>query len=725
MTTKKLRFPILLLVLWLVAAILIPYSYAAGSTHCVEVKAGTGYTSDAVGVNVWETGVARDITFTPLDGYRLAAVIAAYGEEDAEVSLQVSDLPEQLTVNGLVLPLAYLGRSVTVTVPGNCTGDLTLSASAEAANCRVDVTADSGIEVSGGGSYGIGKAVTITAVPSGEAEITRVQVTRMDAGQANTADIAERAVTVGGKDYPFTVTDGRVTMTLTAEENLGIHFFSNGRPGEQPFIIRVSGDKGVDIDGSRVEVKRGNDVNIRAQAERGYEITEVRLENSGLSAIGYVSEGRVWLGDKVYRIDRDDDRVTLRLTDVQSNMAIRFVSELDEDNIPVTVSEGTGVDIDKDCGSTVSEGTDVQFTISPKENYRLSRITLSVDGVSRTVGADEDEISVDGRDYELHHNGDSVILYVDNVYAPVRVSATAAKLSAYDNEVEIGAAQNCNITASRAGVNDGGSVTYTVTPKQGYALYTVTLRMGERQATASVKSDTIKVGSRSYPMTLSDKGVLKVTISNVRDDVKLDAYAVQETSGTLYLRSGITEPYFEGMGNRRFCPENTLTRAEAAVMLARLTNYSDLTVYPRCGAADVASGSWYANAVNAFYDAGIETAPYFRPHAPVSRAELAVWLYRLSGSPAVTVGTMAFPDVPSYGETHDAVAYGQMHGWINGYADGTFKPDVSITRAEAAKLINRVTDRSLQVDMESVTFADVLPSHWAYREILSASNHVQ
>ena len=226
-------------------------------------------------------------------------------------------------------------------------------------------------------------------------------------------------------------------------------------------------------------------------------------------------------------------------------------------------------------------------------------------------------------------------------------------------------------------------------------------------------------------MTLSDKGVLKVTISNVRDDVKLDAYAVQETSGTLYLRSGITEPYFEGMGNRRFCPENTLTRAEAAVMLARLTNYSDLTVYPRCGAADVASGSWYANAVNAFYDAGIETAPYFRPHAPVSRAELAVWLYRLSGSPAVTVGTMAFPDVPSYGETHDAVAYGQMHGWINGYADGTFKPDVSITRAEAAKLINRVTDRSLQVDMESVTFADALPSHWAYREILSASNHVQ
>lgn len=722
MTTKKLRFPILLLVLWLAAATLIPQSYAAGGAHRVEVKANSGYTSDAVGVNEWETGTARDVTFTPLDGYAIQTVSAVYGGQTANTA--VKDKPAQLTAGGIVLPLDYEGRSVIVTIPGNCTGDLTLSASAETADCRIDVTADSGIEVGGSGIYGIGKAVTITAEPSGEAEITRVQVTRTDAGQANTADLAERTVAVGGKTYPFTVTDGRVTMTLTAEENLGIHFFSNGKPGEQPFIIRVSGDRGVDIGGSRVEVKRGNDVSIRAQAERGYEITEVRLGNSNLSAVGYVTEGRVWLGDKVYRIDRDDDRVTLRLTDVQADMEVRFLSELDEGHIPVTLSEGTGVDFDKDCGSTVSKGTDVQFTISPKENYRLSRITLSVDGVSRTVDADEDEISVDGRDYKLHHDGDSIILHVDAVYAPVRVSATAAKLSIYDNDVEIGTEQNCNITASRTGVNDGGSVTYTVTPKQGYALNTVTLRVGNRQAAASVESDTIKVGSRSYSMTLSNKGVLKVTVSNVRDDVKLGAYAVRETSGTLYLRSGITEPYFEGMGNRRFCPENTLTRAEAAVMLARLTNYSDLTVYPSCGAADVASGSWYTNAVNAFYDAGIETVPYFRPHAPISRAELAVWLYRLSGSPAVGAGTIAFPDVPSYGETHDAVAYGQLHGWINGYTDGTFKPNASITRAEAAKLVNRVTDRSQQIDMVSVTFADVSPSHWAYREILSAANRV-
>ena len=42
MTTKKLRFPILLLVLWLLAAALLPQSYAAGGTHRVAVQGGTG-----------------------------------------------------------------------------------------------------------------------------------------------------------------------------------------------------------------------------------------------------------------------------------------------------------------------------------------------------------------------------------------------------------------------------------------------------------------------------------------------------------------------------------------------------------------------------------------------------------------------------------------------------------------------------------------------------------
>ncbi|WOC76008.1 hypothetical protein RX717_03150 [Intestinibacillus sp. NTUH-41-i26] len=53
-----------------------------------------------------------------------------------------------------------------------------MSAAAEAVSYRLAVTADSGIEVSDGGTYGAGKTVTITAEPSGEAGVTRVQVAK-------------------------------------------------------------------------------------------------------------------------------------------------------------------------------------------------------------------------------------------------------------------------------------------------------------------------------------------------------------------------------------------------------------------------------------------------------------------------------------------------------------------------------------------------------------------
>src|SRR5699024_10174572 len=107
MTTKKLRFPILLLVLWLLAAALLPLSHAAGGTHRVEVKSGTGYISGEVGINVWEIGVARDVSFAPLDGYRITALNASYGDASASVAIKAEQMSAQLTVGGIVLPLQY------------------------------------------------------------------------------------------------------------------------------------------------------------------------------------------------------------------------------------------------------------------------------------------------------------------------------------------------------------------------------------------------------------------------------------------------------------------------------------------------------------------------------------------------------------------------------------------------------------------------------------------
>lgn len=727
MLTRKPQIPALVLALWLVVATLVSTAGATENTHRVEVRQGAGYTSGQVGINLWDTDREQVVTFVAQTGYlldTLSVQTKAQGETAyTPHSCSLTDYPTRISIAGVELPITYTAGSMTVRIPERVSDDMILSATTKVVRYRITAAADEGIQVSGGGDRGAGESVTITAAPSGQAAITRVQVTRTDTGVANTADAAAGVVVTEGKAYPFTVSGGTVTMQLTATENLSIHFYSNGQPGEKPYIVSASGDRGAEVQSSRLSVERGGAVNVTADAERGYEITDIRLSDSTHTATGSVSDGRVWLAGKAYRIDRSGNRVTLRLTDVQSDLSVRFLTELDEDHIPVTISEGTGVEIDKDCGSTVRKGTDVRFTISPKSNYRLNRITLSVDGDSRSVDAAEDKIRVNGVNYELKQDGDSVLLYVDDVRAPVRVSATAAKQSAYDNAVHTGTARSCKIAASRTGANDGGSVTYTVTPDKGYRLDRITLRIGTQQTTADADSRTIKVGSRSYSLSLSPAGVLKLTVDQIRNDVTLSATAVREDGKqSMKLRYDVTASYFIGVGGNRFHPESPLTRAEAVVMLCRLSDYDALTRYPSCGAADVLRGAWYENEVNAFYDAGMETDGWFRPDAPVTRGELAVWLYRLRGETA-SYSTVC-PDVPPSGALHDAVACGLWQGWITGYPDGTFRPGNQITRAETAKLINRAVSRPLLIGTPSVTFLDVPATHWAYREIVSAANYL-
>ncbi len=271
----------------------------------------------------------------------------------------------------------------------------------------------------------------------------------------------------------------------------------------------------------------------------------------------------------------------------------------------------------------------------------------------------------------------------------------------------------------------------------GYKINTITLHVGSAQSTASAQAGMIKVGSKSYKMSMALNGTLTVTVDNIKDVVKLSVDTVNVLPSSsittqnpsqgqyaLYLRSDVRSPYIQGFGNGRFGPKNTLTRAEAVVMLARLTNYDAQIAYPICSAMDVQGASWYANAVNAFYAAGIESASMFRPNAPITRGELAVWLYRLSGSPVVSGNVVTFPDTYGYAELSSAVAFGKMQGWIDGYPDGTYRPNASLIRAEATKLLNHVTGRPQQVTNMVASFTDVPFTYWAYREIMSAANYV-
>lgn len=126
-------------------------------------------------------------------------------------------------------------------------------------------------------------------------------------------------------------------------------------------------------------------------------------------------------------------------------------------------------------------------------------------------------------------------------------------------------------------------------------------------------------------------------------------------------------------------------------MLRTLVDYAGVFEDRSVGIfTDVASDAWYADTVAAAKVAGlmngIAKTSLFNPEGNLTRAEAACTLYNLAGSPEVE-GTADFSDVDGTAFYADALAWAQQTGVVNGYGDGTFKPDAAITREEYAALL--------------------------------------
>ncbi len=186
--------------------------------------------------------------------------------------------------------------------------------------------------------------------------------------------------------------------------------------------------------------------------------------------------------------------------------------------------------------------------------------------------------------------------------------------------------------------------------------------------------------------------------------------------------------YIIGYEDGTVRPEKNITRAEVTTIFFRLLTDESRAYYWSTvnGYSDVAADAWYNNAVSTMNNAGIVTGypdGSFRPDATITRAEFATIAARFSE--VVYNGGNSFTDVP---ENHWAVRYialAEYLGWINGYPDGTFRPDQAITRAEAMTLINRVLERAVDEDgllPDMVTWSDNRPGTWYYEAVQEATN---
>ena len=187
--------------------------------------------------------------------------------------------------------------------------------------------------------------------------------------------------------------------------------------------------------------------------------------------------------------------------------------------------------------------------------------------------------------------------------------------------------------------------------------------------------------------------------------------------------------YIVGYPDSTVRPQNGITRAEVATIFFRLltdetrnANSTKSNSY-----SDVAAGAWYNHAVSTLSAMGIvkgDSQGKFNPNAPITRAEFAAIAARFDDKANTTA--VDFSDIASHW-AKDEISAAANNGWINGYTDGTFRPNNKITRAEAMTLVNRVlrrlpeTAEDLHNDM--IKWSDNSDtSAWYYLAVQEATN---
>lgn len=113
----------------------------------------------------------------------------------------------------------------------------------------------------------------------------------------------------------------------------------------------------------------------------------------------------------------------------------------------------------------------------------------------------------------------------------------------------------------------------------------------------------------------------------------------------------------------------------------------------------------------------------FRPNGNITRGEVAMIFARLSveGMNVPAVYTDKYSDVNGEQWYADAISYMSTKGVLTGYPDGSFKPEAPITRAELAAIVTRYNDAV--GTGQAIVFSDVLDSHWASENIARASQN--
>ena len=334
----------------------------------------------------------------------------------------------------------------------------------------------------------------------------------------------------------------------------------------------------------------------------------------------------------------------------------------------------------------------------------------------------------DGKEKRWNGDGNDTEYYADEYEVKAEAVSDALALKAAHGQL-------CSVTYEVTGdiPSDAGAVPAAAKVKKGGS-YTVAPVQTTSQSRYTFSG-----------WRINGSGDVVTEIKDIQQDVKLIGVWTRRSSGggggsrkpTVDIPDDVPTglngddhfAYIVGYPNGNVEPNGNITRAEVATIFFRLLTEEVRTANSTQSnsLSDVTRGQWFNHAVSTLSSMGIvkgHNDGTFAPNAPITRAEFAAIAARFDDKNTDT--SSKFTDIASHWAKNE-IGIAANKGWINGYPDGTFRPNQYITRAEAMTLVNRVLNRLPENSSDLLDSMIKWPdnsdaSAWYYLAVQEATN---
>ena len=211
------------------------------------------------------------------------------------------------------------------------------------------------------------------------------------------------------------------------------------------------------------------------------------------------------------------------------------------------------------------------------------------------------------------------------------------------------------------------------------------------------------------------KALIEAMDALKKDQVQQEE-APEQAGNKAFSLTQPTAGYISGYPNGTFQPASSVSRAEAAAMLARFVVVNKPV---KASVKDLPADRWYSESMKTLISAGLLSGyedGTVRPDRTMTRAEMIALIVRmksLASQPAT------YTDLSVGHWAYQMIGSAQAAGIVSGYPDGSFKPDQEVSRAEMVAMINRAF--AYEGSGGDRTFTDLAPDHWAYQDIQKAA----